>query len=65
MKKKLKKGISDMNIDRIYNTAKTAGTLGSKLMGASDGFMLFLVNPDQRDKVISAMKEYRMEEFKI
>ncbi|MEM4058754.1 MAG: hypothetical protein QXZ12_08565 [Thermoplasmata archaeon] len=27
--------------------------------------MLFLVNPDHRDKVISAMKEYRMEEFKI
>ncbi|MEM3811813.1 MAG: hypothetical protein QXX98_02425 [Thermoplasmata archaeon] len=63
LKKKLNKGINDVNIDRMYNTAKTAGVLGGKLMGAVGGFMLILVNPDQRDNVISVMKEYRMEEF--
>ncbi|MCW1311538.1 MAG: hypothetical protein QW046_04155 [Candidatus Micrarchaeaceae archaeon] len=66
MKKKLNKSISDVNIDRMYNTAKTADALGGKLMDAGGGeFMLFLVNPDQRDKVIIVMKEYRLEEFKI
>ncbi|MEM4071589.1 MAG: hypothetical protein QXO58_06165 [Thermoplasmata archaeon] len=63
LKKKLNKGINDVNIDRMYNTAKTAGVLGGKLMGAVGGFMLILVNPDQIDNVISVMKEYRMEEF--
>ncbi|MEM3209810.1 MAG: hypothetical protein QXM24_04200 [Saccharolobus sp.] len=31
----------------------------------SSWFILFLVNPDQRNKVLSGMKEYRMKEFKI
>ncbi|MEM3290984.1 MAG: hypothetical protein QW046_05660 [Candidatus Micrarchaeaceae archaeon] len=65
MKKKLNKGISDVNIDKMYNTAKSACALDGKLMGAVGSFMLILVNPNQRDNVISLMKEYRMEEFKI
>ncbi|MGC9193073.1 MAG: kinase [Thermoplasmata archaeon] len=66
LKKKLNNGISDANIEKMYQTAKNAGALAGKLMGAGGGgFMLFLVNPDQRENVINALKEYRMEEFKI
>ncbi|MCW1311551.1 MAG: hypothetical protein QXJ93_01740 [Candidatus Rehaiarchaeum fermentans] len=63
MKKKLNKGINDVNIDKMYNTAKTACALDGKLMGTVGDFMLILVNPDQRDNVISVMKKYKKEEF--
>ncbi|MEM3593056.1 MAG: hypothetical protein QXW67_04160 [Candidatus Micrarchaeia archaeon] len=63
MKKKLNKGISDVNIDKMYNTAKTACALDGKLMGTVGDFMLILVKPDQRDNVISVMKKYKIEEF--
>ncbi|MEM3290758.1 MAG: hypothetical protein QW046_04500 [Candidatus Micrarchaeaceae archaeon] len=50
----------------MYKTAKTTVALGGKLMGAgSSWFILFLFNLDQRNKVLSGMKEYRMEEFRI
>ncbi|MEM3252742.1 MAG: hypothetical protein QXM94_03585 [Thermoplasmata archaeon] len=52
-----------MNIDKMYNTAKTACALDGKLMGTVGDFMLILVNPDQRDNVISVMKKYKKEEF--
>ncbi|MEM3431418.1 MAG: hypothetical protein QW783_02645 [Candidatus Micrarchaeia archaeon] len=58
MKKKLNKSISDVNIDRLYKTAKTTVAIDGKLMVAgSNWFILFLVNPDQRNKVLSGMKE--------
>ncbi|MEM3845266.1 MAG: hypothetical protein QXU98_06145 [Candidatus Parvarchaeota archaeon] len=52
-----------MNVDKMYNTAKTACALDGKLMDTVGDFMLILVNPDQRDNVISVMKKYKKEEF--
>jgi len=66
LKKLLNNGISDKNIDNIYETARNAGALGGKLMGAGGGgFMLFVVPPEKHENVINALKEYRREEFKI
>lgn len=66
IKKKLNNGISDVYIDNIYETARKAGAMGGKLMGAGGGgFMLFVVPPEKQQSVINALKEYRREEFKI
>ncbi len=66
LKKKLNNGISDAFIDNIYETARKAGAMGGKLMGAGgSGFMLFVVPPEKQQSVINALKEYRREEFKI
>jgi D-glycero-alpha-D-manno-heptose-7-phosphate kinase len=55
-KKQLAEGISNDNIDRIHETAMSAGALAGKLSGAGGGgFMTFLVDPGRRVDVIRAL----------
>lgn len=59
---KLKRSLSDViatsKIDAIYETARSAGALGGKLLGAGGGgFMLFYVRPEERQKVKDALRE--------
>ncbi len=64
LKKTLSDGISDGEIDQIYETGLRAGALGGKLMGAGGGgFMLFLVPKVKRQKLIDALSSYRVEPF--
>lgn len=58
---KLKRGISSSvstdSIDGIYASARTAGALGGKLLGAGGGgFLVFYVPADRRDEVMRAME---------
>ena len=64
LKKTLSDGISDGEIDQIYETGLRAGALGGKLMGAGGGgFMLFLIPKVKRQKLIDALSSYRVEPF--
>jgi D-glycero-alpha-D-manno-heptose-7-phosphate kinase len=54
MKRKLADGISNNEIDDIYEAGLSAGALGGKLLGAGGGgFMVFFVEPsnEARDAV--------------
>ncbi len=56
LKKQLGEGISNEVIDNYYSTAIKAGAYGGKLMGAGgSGFLLFSVDPQNREKVKAAL----------
>jgi D-glycero-alpha-D-manno-heptose-7-phosphate kinase len=56
IKKSLTNVISTTNIDDIYNTARKAGAIGGKLLGAGGGgFILFFVRPDKHLSVKRAL----------
>jgi len=57
LKKSLTKLISTNSIDEIYNTARKAGAVGGKLLGAGGGgFMLFFVPPEKQLQVKEKLK---------
>jgi D-glycero-alpha-D-manno-heptose-7-phosphate kinase len=52
LKRKLSNRISTPEIDEIYESGREAGAIGRKLLGAGGGgFMVFLVEPDKRERV--------------
>jgi len=56
LKKRLASGISTSVVDRAYETARAAGALGGKLLGAGgEGFLFFLVPPERQDAVRRAL----------
>ena len=57
LKKGLNSNISNSNIDEIYETAKSVGALGGKLLGAGGGgFMLFYIKKEFQDKLRGKLK---------
>ncbi|MBF0334447.1 MAG: kinase [Alphaproteobacteria bacterium] len=55
-KRSLSSVISNDRIDQIYETARQAGALGGKLLGAgSSGFMVFYVPHEAQDRVRAAL----------
>lgn len=55
-KKRRSDKITNPNIDRWYETAKQAGALGGKIMGAGGGgFFMFCCPPGKRDQVRKAL----------
>ncbi len=48
LKQKLSEGISNTRVNELYETAKKAGALGGKLMGAGGGGFLFILAPPER-----------------
>ena len=57
IKQAMSSGISNGDIDAIYQAGLKAGALGGKLLGAGGGgFMLFYVNPDRQEQVKEALK---------
>ncbi|HOO99821.1 MAG TPA: dehydrogenase [Bacteroidales bacterium] len=59
-KKKMASSISNSNIEKIYNTAVSAGAYGGKVSGAGGGgFMFFAVDPEKRMNVINELKKFR------
>jgi D-glycero-alpha-D-manno-heptose-7-phosphate kinase len=58
-KRELSARISNSGINTIYETARDAGAVGGKLLGAGEsGFMLFFVAPGRREQVLAALEGY-------
>ena len=56
IKRGLSSKISSDHLDSIYETARSAGAVGGKLLGAgAGGFMLFFVPPVRQDRVREAL----------
>lgn len=59
LKRSLHTEVSSGVIDGIYDTARQAGAIGGKLLGAGGGgFFLFFVPPDKQDAVRKALPDY-------
>lgn len=59
LKRAIASGVSNAHVDEIYETARSHGALGGKLLGAgSSGFMLFFVEPERRAELIRSLKHY-------
>ena len=55
-KKRTAPGISNVEIDRIFEIARTAGARSGKVSGAGGGgYMFFLVDPEQRPCLLRAL----------
>ena len=62
LKKNLASKISNPQINKIYETALTAGALGGKLLGAGGGgFFLFYAPPEKHDAIRKGLPE--LQEF--
>jgi D-glycero-alpha-D-manno-heptose-7-phosphate kinase len=52
LKRELADNVSNPRLDEIYEAGREAGAIGGKLLGAGGGgFMVFMVEPDKREKV--------------
>ncbi len=59
LKQTLASNISNSEVDEIYGTAKSAGAIGGKLLGAGGGgFLLLYVPENAQEKVRSALSRY-------
>ena len=66
LKRSLSDKISSEHIDEIYDAARRAGATGGKLLGAGGGgFVLFFVEPGQKQKVREALKSLLEVPFKF
>lgn len=60
IKKKFARGVSNEKIDKMYDTALSAGAIGGKILGAGGGgFLLLYVPESEQPKVREAMRDYR------
>lgn len=56
LKRRLSDGVSTPGIDSLYGTARAAGAIGGKLLGAGGGgFFLLFVPPDRQSEVRRAL----------
>jgi D-glycero-alpha-D-manno-heptose-7-phosphate kinase len=66
IKKTLSEEITNPEIDDMYETALKNGAIGGKLLGAGGGgFMVFYVNPENRDRLEKALDNYIHIPFKF
>ncbi len=66
LKRSLSEKISTPHIDEIYNTAKDAGALGGKLLGAGGGgFVLIFAAPELQPKIRQRLKNLLEIPFKF
>jgi D-glycero-alpha-D-manno-heptose-7-phosphate kinase len=57
LKRRLSDRVSNHHIDGIYESARDAGALGGKVLGAGGGgFLAFFVPPEQQDRVKARLK---------
>ena len=58
LKKAMAEGISNKKIDKWYTLARKNGALGGKILGAGGGgFLLLYAEPQNHDKIISALPQ--------
>lgn len=66
LKKNLADGITDNEIDRMYNLALRAGAWGGKILGAGGGgFLMLMVEPEKQEAVATVLASYRQVKFKF
>jgi D-glycero-alpha-D-manno-heptose-7-phosphate kinase len=66
LKRKMADGISNPDIERMYERAKGAGALAGKIAGAGGGgFLLLIVPRERQNQVFEAMSGYRELPFMI
>ncbi len=66
IKKQLAGGISNPDIDKMYELARSGGAVGGKILGAGGGgFMLLYVPGGKQSDVRAALSGYREAQFKI
>jgi D-glycero-alpha-D-manno-heptose-7-phosphate kinase len=64
LKRQVSDGITSPEIDHWYESARRAGAIGGKLLGAgSGGFLMFAVPPGSRDAVRTALSRLREVSF--
>lgn len=64
IKKQFASGVSNGEIDEMYDKAKSAGALGGKILGAGGGgFMLLYVPDDKQNTVRAALNGYSEVDF--
>ena len=57
LKRGLSASVSNSNVDELYDTARAAGAIGGKLLGAGGaGFVLLFVPPERRQDVLKTFK---------
>ncbi len=65
-KRKLGPGVSNPQIDRMYERARDAGALGGKLLGAGGGgFLLLFVPPERQPSLRAALADYGEVPFRL
>ncbi len=58
LKRELSNSVSNTHIDDIYQAGLDGGAIGGKLLGAGGGgFMVFLVDPENRERVRERLKD--------
>jgi D-glycero-alpha-D-manno-heptose-7-phosphate kinase len=66
LKKKLAGGISNPDIDQMYQKAKNAGAIGGKIAGAGGGgFLLLFVPLEKQTKVRQALSNFKELNFNL
>ena len=66
LKKSLAEGISDSEIDKLYERAINAGAIGGKITGAGGGgFMILFAPPERHWAIRNALSELKDIEFKF
>ena len=66
IKKQFASGISNANIDEMYNLAMTNGALGGKILGAGGGGFLLIYVPKEKQKAVRiAMRNYKEASFNM
>lgn len=66
LKRTLSDRISTSEIDELYSSARKAGALGGKILGAgSGGFMLLYITPDKRENVSKIFDPSRIIPFEF
>ena len=66
LKRSLSSKVSTPEIDAMYDTAKKAGALGGKVLGAGGGgFVLLFVAPERQPQVRKMLKDYLLVPFKF
>jgi D-glycero-alpha-D-manno-heptose-7-phosphate kinase len=66
LKRTLAAGVSDEQMDELYERAIAAGALGGKLLGAGrGGFLLFLAPQDRHAAIRTALRELRETPFRF
>ena len=66
LKRRLSDRVSNSEVDSLYETATRAGAIGGKLLGAGGGgFVLLFVRPEERARVVAAVRNLITVPFKF
>jgi len=66
MKKELASGVTNPQIEEMYNLALKSGAWGGKILGAGGGgFLLTMAPPENQARIKEALKEYQLIPFRF